>query len=52
MKRASPARGHEGESDAAQSCPTLPDPMDCSAPGFPAHRQLPEPAQAPLALLK
>ena len=37
VKRASPARGHEGESDAAQSCPTLPDPMDCSPPGSSAH---------------
>ena len=29
----------------AQSCPTLCDPMDCSAPGFPVHHQLPELAQ-------
>ena len=28
-----------------QSCPTLRDPMDCSTPGFPVHRQLPELAQ-------
>ena len=26
----------------AQSCPTLSAPMDCSTPGFPVHRQLPE----------
>ena len=26
----------------AKSCPTLWDPMDCSAPGFPVHHQLPE----------
>ena len=26
----------------AQSCPTLCDPMDCSTPGFPVHRKLPE----------
>ena len=26
----------------AQSCLTLCDPMDCSTPGFPVHRQLPE----------
>ena len=26
----------------AQSCPTLCDPMDCSTPGLPIHRQLPE----------
>ena len=32
-------------SSVAQSCPTLCDPMDCSAPGFPIHYQLPEPAQ-------
>ena len=29
-------------SSAAQSCPTLFDPMDCSTPGFPVHHQLPE----------
>ena len=29
----------------AQSCPTLCDPMDCNAPGFPVHHQLPELAQ-------
>ena len=27
---------------AAQSCPTLCDPMNCSTPGFPVHHQLPE----------
>ena len=27
-------------SSVAQSCPTLCDPMDCSTPGFPVHRQL------------
>ena len=27
-------------SSAAQSCPTLCDPMDCSTPGFPVHSQL------------
>ena len=26
------------ESEVAQSCPTLSDPMDCSLPGFSAHR--------------
>ena len=26
-------------SSAAQSCPTLSDPMDCSMPGFPVHHQ-------------
>ena len=31
---------------AAQSCLTLCDPMDCSTPGFPVHRQLPELAQS------
>ena len=30
---------------AAQSCPTLCDPMDCSMPGLPVHHQLPEPTQ-------
>ena len=29
-------------SSVAQSCPTLSDPMDCSTPGLPDHRQLPE----------
>ena len=33
-------------SSVAQSCPTLCNPMDCSSPGFPAHHQLPELAQA------
>ena len=32
-------------SSAAQSCPTLCGPMDCSTPGFPVHHQLPELAQ-------
>ena len=27
----------ESESEVAQSCPTLCDPMDCSLPGFSAH---------------
>ena len=29
-------------SSVAQSCPTLCNPMDCSTPGLPVHRQLPE----------
>ena len=29
-------------SSAAQPCPTLCDPMNCSTPGFPVHHQLPE----------
>ena len=32
-------------SSVTQSCPTLCDPMDCSTPGLPVHRQLPELAQ-------
>ena len=32
-------------SSIAQLCPTLCDPMDYSAPGFPVHHQLPELAQ-------
>ena len=28
---------HESESEVAQSCPTLSDPMDCSPPGSSAH---------------
>ena len=27
----------KSESDVAQSCPTLSDPMDCSSPGFSIH---------------
>ena len=29
-------------SSVTQSCPTLCDPMNCSAPGLPVHHQLPE----------
>ena len=29
-------------SSVAQSCPTLCDPMDCTLPGLPVYRQLPE----------
>ena len=32
-------------SSAAESCPTLCDPMNCSTSGFPVHHQLPELAQ-------
>ena len=32
-------------SSAAQSCPTICDPMDCSTPSLPVHHQLPEPTQ-------
>ena len=32
-------------SSAAQSCPTLCDPMNCSTPGLPVHHQLPESTQ-------
>ena len=32
----------KSESEVAQSCPTLRYPMDCSVPGLPVHRQLPE----------
>ena len=28
---------HESETEVAQSCPTLRDPMDCSLPGSSAH---------------
>ena len=33
---------HYGFSSVTQSCPTLCNPMDCSPPGLPVHRQLPE----------
>ena len=32
-------------SSVTQSCPTLCDPMDCSTPGLPVHRQPPESTQ-------
>ena len=32
----------ESESEAAQSCPTLCNPMNCSTPGLSVHHQLPE----------
>ena len=38
-------RKKEKESEVAQLCPTLCDPMDCSLPGLPVHCQLPELAQ-------
>ena len=38
-------QGHCQFSSFTQLCPTLCDPMDCSAPGFPVHHQLPELAQ-------
>ena len=44
-----PSRGRTGDhcqfSSVAQSCPTLCNPRDCSAPGLPVHHQLPELAQ-------
>ncbi|MEA1078638.1 hypothetical protein U8M15_27455, partial [Klebsiella pneumoniae] len=36
---------YESESEVAQSCPTLCDPMDCSTPGFPVLHCLSEFAQ-------
>ena len=35
-----PSPMHESESEVAQSCPTLSDPMDCSLPGFSVPRIL------------
>ena len=32
-----PSPVHESESEVAQSCPTLSDPMDCSLPGSSVH---------------
>ena len=32
-----PSVVNESESEVAQSCPTLSDPMDCSLPGFSVH---------------
>ena len=32
-----PSPMHESESEVAQSCPTLSDPMDCSPPGPSIH---------------
>ena len=36
---------------AAQSCPTLCDPTDCTTPGFPVHHQLLELAQTHVHLV-
>ena len=33
---------YQSVSSVAQSCPSLCDPMNCSAPGLPVHHQLPE----------
>ena len=33
---------YESESEVAQSCPTLCDPMNSSTPGLPVYHQLPE----------
>ena len=33
----SPVHERKSESEVAQSCPTLSNPMDCSPPGSPAH---------------
>ena len=38
-------RGRRPFSSVAPSCPTLWNPMDCSTPGFPVHRQFSELAQ-------
>ena len=35
-----PSPMHESESEVAQSCPTLSDPMDCSLPGSSVHEIL------------
>ena len=32
-----PSSPHQSESEVAQSCPTLRDPMDCSLPGSSVH---------------
>ena len=32
----------KSESEVAQSCPTVFDPMYCSTPGLPAYHELPE----------
>ena len=39
---------HHQFSSAAQSCPTLCDPMNRSTPGLPVHHQLPEFTQTPV----
>ena len=38
-------------SSVTQLCPTLCDPMDCSAPGLPVHHQLPELTQTHVHLV-
>ena len=42
----------ESESEAAQSCPTPSDPMDCSLPGSSIHGILPNPNLTNLMWLK
>ena len=42
----------KSESEVAQSCPTLSDPMDCSTPGFPVHHHFPAAAAAAAKSLK
>ena len=42
----------KSESEVAQSCPTLCDPMDCSTPGLPIRHPLPEFTGSPLSGLK
>ena len=39
-------------SSLAQSCPTLCDPMNCSTPGLPVHRHLPEIMEGMMLKLK
>ena len=39
--------GYESVSSVAQSGPAVCDPMHCSMPGLPVHRQLPEFTPAP-----
>ena len=46
----SPMHERKSESEVAQSCPTLRDPMDCSTPGFPVHHHLPAAAAAAKSL--
>ena len=36
------SRSQHQFSSVTQLCPTLCNPMDCSTPGFPVHKQLPE----------
>ena len=42
----------KSESEVAQSCPTLSDPMDCSPPGSSLAEQKTEPREVPAGIFR